>query len=66
MLIFPYLYIHYSSHVIFLLDHLPTEGETLTDKGVTYTVAQVDKNRIDKVHIKVDPDYEPEEEETEE
>ena len=50
-----------AGHVIFLLDHLPTEGETLTDKGVTYTVAQVDKNRIDKVHIKVDPDYEPEE-----
>ncbi len=50
-----------AGHVIFLLDHLPTEGETLTDKGVTYTVAQVDKNRIDKVHIKVDPDYTPEE-----
>ena len=50
-----------AGHVIFLLDHLPTEGETLTDKGVTYTVAQVDKNRIDKVHIKVDPDYAPEE-----
>ena len=55
-----------AGHVIFLLDHLPTEGETLTDQGVTYTVAQVDKNRIDKVHIKVDPDYAPEEtEETE-
>ncbi len=55
-----------AGHVIFLLDHLPTEGETLTDKGVTYTVAQVDKNRIDKVHIKVDPDYAPEETEEEE
>jgi len=55
-----------AGHVIFLLDHLPTEGETLTEKGVTYTVAKVDKNRIDKVHIKVDPDYEPEEKETEE
>ena len=55
-----------AGHVIFLLDHLPEEGETLTDKGVTYTVAQVDKNRIDKVHIKVDPDYAPEESEEEE
>ena len=55
-----------AGHVIFLLDHLPTEGETLTDKGVTYTVAKVDKNRIDKVHIKVDPDYAPEETEDEE
>jgi len=55
-----------AGHVIYLLDHLPSEGETLTDKGVTYTVAKVDKNRVDKVHIKVDPDYAPEEEETEE
>lgn len=54
-----------AGHVIFLLDHLPTEGETLTDNGVTYTVAKVDKNRIDKIHIKVDPDYAPEETEEE-
>ncbi|MCH5274038.1 MAG: HlyC/CorC family transporter [Lachnospiraceae bacterium] len=50
-----------AGHVIYLLDHLPSEGESLTDGGVTYTVSKVDKNRIDKVHIKVDPDYEPEE-----
>ena len=55
-----------AGHVIFLLDHLPEEGESLTDGGVTYTVAKVDKNRIDKVHIKVDPDYAPEESEEDE
>lgn len=54
-----------AGHVIFLLDHLPVEGETLTDRGVTYTVAKVDKNRIDKIHIKVNPDYIPEETEEE-
>lgn len=46
-----------AGHVIFLLDHLPDEGESLTEKGVTYTVDKIDKNRIDKVHIKIDPDY---------
>lgn len=50
-----------AGHVIYLLDHLPSEGETLTDGGVTYTVSKVDKNRIDKIHIKIDPDYKPEE-----
>ncbi|MDO5294397.1 MAG: hemolysin family protein [bacterium] len=42
-------------HVIFLLDHLPDAGETVTDGNVTYTVTEVDKNRIDKIHIKIEP-----------
>jgi CBS domain containing-hemolysin-like protein len=33
------------------LDRIPEEGETVTDKNVVFTVAAVDKNRIDKVHI---------------
>jgi CBS domain containing-hemolysin-like protein len=40
-----------AGHIIYLLDHLPEEGETVTDNNVKYTVASVDKNRIDKVHI---------------
>ena len=40
-----------AGHVIYLLDHLPEEGETVTEGNVTYTVAAIDKNRIDKVHI---------------
>ena len=40
-----------AGHVIYLLDHLPDEGESITDKNVVFTVASVDKNRVDKVHI---------------
>ena len=40
-----------AGHIIYLLDRIPEEGETVTDKNVVFTVAAVDKNRIDKVHI---------------
>lgn len=40
-----------AGHIIYLLDHIPEEGETVTENNVVYTVAAVDKNRIDKVHI---------------
>lgn len=40
-----------AGHIIYLLDHLPDEGESVTDQNATFTVASVDKNRIDKVHI---------------
>ncbi len=40
-----------AGHIIYLLDHLPEEGETVTNKDITFTVTAVDKNRIDKVHI---------------
>ena len=45
-------------HVIFLLDHLPQEGESVTEGNITYTVTEVDKNRIDKIHIKIEPNSE--------
>lgn len=45
-----------AGHIIYLLDHLPEEGETITSENVTYTVDSVDKNRIDKVHITVLPE----------
>lgn len=44
-----------AGHIIYLLDHLPDEGETITSDYVTYTVDAVDKNRIDKVHVTVLP-----------
>ena len=44
-----------AGHIIYLLDHLPEEGETITSDYVTYRVDAVDKNRIDKVHITVVP-----------
>lgn len=44
-----------AGHIIGLLDHLPSQGETVEDDHVIYTVDSVDKNRIDKVHIVVLP-----------
>lgn len=49
-----------AGHIIYLLDHLPDEGETVTSNQVTFTVVAVDKNRIDKVHIKLLQDEEEE------
>lgn len=49
-----------AGHIIYLLDHLPDEGETITSDHVTYTVDAVDKNRIDKVHITILPNDEDE------
>lgn len=40
-----------AGHIIYLLDHLPEEGESVTENNVVFTVASVDKNRVDKVHI---------------
>ncbi|MDD3173914.1 MAG: hemolysin family protein [Herbinix sp.] len=40
-----------AGHIIYLLDHLPEEGETVEDNNVVFTVAAIDKNRVDKVHI---------------
>ncbi|TAH73803.1 MAG: HlyC/CorC family transporter [Anaerolineaceae bacterium] len=40
-----------AGHIIYLLDHLPEEGESVTENNAKFTVASVDKNRIDKVHI---------------
>ncbi len=47
-----------AGHIIFLLDHLPEEGETVEDNNVVFTVASVDKNRVDKVHILLKPTQE--------
>lgn len=44
-----------AGHIIGLLDHLPSQGETVEEDHVIYTVDSVDKNRIDKVHIVVLP-----------
>lgn len=54
-----------AGHIIYLLDHLPDEGETITSENVTYTVDAVDKNRIDKVHITVLPESDMEEDSVE-
>ena len=55
-----------AGHIINLLEHLPEEGETVVDHQVEYTVAAIDKNRIEKVHILLLPNEEMEEENVEE
>lgn len=44
-----------AGHIINLLDHLPSQGEQIVENHVTFQVMSVSKNRIDKVHILVDP-----------
>lgn len=43
-----------AGHIIHLLDRLPTEGELIKEDNVTFIVAKLDKNRIDRVHIIID------------
>ncbi|MCM1499204.1 MAG: hemolysin family protein [Clostridium sp.] len=50
---------HYDSlggYIIELLDHLPDEGETVKKDGLTFKVLSMDKNRIDRVEIVIDPE----------
>lgn len=47
-----------AGHIINLLEHLPVEGETIIDQNVEFTVAALDKNRIEKVHISLLPNCE--------
>ncbi len=39
--------------MIELLDHLPEEGEVATEENITYTVLNLDKNRIEKVLVEL-------------
>ncbi len=52
-----------AGHIIYLLDHLPEEGEAVTDGNAVFTVASVDKNRVDKIHILLKPEEEKVEDE---
>ena len=47
--------------VIGLLDHLPDEGEEVSDGEIRLIVESVDKNRIDRVRIILPADREQEE-----
>lgn len=44
-----------AGHVINLLEHFPTEGETAEDEFARYTVLKVDGNRIDTVKLELKP-----------
>ncbi|WMJ90775.1 HlyC/CorC family transporter [Anaerocolumna sp. MB42-C2] len=52
-----------AGHMIYLLDHLPEVGESVTDNNIVFTVDAVEKNRIDKVHIVILPESEEKTEE---
>ena len=54
-----------AGHIIYLLDHLPEEGETVTSENIVFTVASVDKNRVDKVHILIKKEAEEAKEKSE-
>jgi CBS domain containing-hemolysin-like protein len=43
-------------YIIELLDHLPSEGETVKKDGITFRVLSVDRNRIERVAILIDPE----------
>lgn len=42
-----------AGHIINLMEHLPSEGETVIENNVKFTVTSVDKNRIDKILIQL-------------
>ena len=42
--------------VIGLLDHLPDEGEEVSDGGIRFIVESVDKNRIDRIRMILEED----------
>ncbi len=48
-------------HIIELLDHLPAEGEIATEGNITYKVLSMDKNRIETVIMKIEPEQGTEE-----
>lgn len=41
-------------HIIELLDDIPEVGEIAREGNITYKVLSLDKNRVDKVYIKID------------
>ncbi len=51
-----------AGHVINLLDHFPSAGETVTDEFAEYTVMEATKNHIDKVKLHLLPQKQDEEE----
>ena len=42
--------------MIGLLDHLPDEGEEVSDGGIRFIVESVDKNRIDRIRMILEED----------
>ena len=46
-----------AGHVIKLLNHMPTPGESAISSGVKYTVTSMSRNRVTKVRIELPPTH---------
>ena len=53
----PIEYENIAGHMIYLLDRIPEQGETVTEGNVTLTVESTAKNRIDKVRLEILPEH---------
>lgn len=49
-----------AGHMIHLLDHIPSKGESILDDNVKFTVREIEKNRVSKILIQL-PMIKPEE-----
>lgn len=58
----PVEYENIAGHMIYLFDHLPDEGETVSEQNIVLTVDSIEKNRISKVRLKILPEEEQDEE----
>lgn len=40
-----------AGHMINVLEHIPTEGEEITEDYIRFVIEKMDKNRIDTIHV---------------
>ena len=40
-----------AGHMINVLEHIPCEGEEITEDYIRFVIDKMDKNRIDKIHV---------------
>jgi len=53
-----------AGHIMNRLEHLPGEGESVVDGNVTFIVASMNRNRLDKVHVLIASDTTKDQEES--
>lgn len=52
----PVEYENIAGHMIYLLDRIPEEGESITESNILLTVESTSKNRIDKIRLEILPE----------
>ena len=40
-----------AGHMISILEHIPKEGEEITEDSIRFVIEKMDKNRIDTIHV---------------